>query len=472
MTHRIYRTPIEASPAQLFDWHARPDAFGRLNPPWMDVRIENGGGRITDNQTVELSIPMGIIRGKWVLRHRDYDPPRKFADQQITGPFRNWLHTHRMMPDLDGAPDRSVLSDEIDYALPFGPLGDLVAGKQIKRNLDQLFLWRHQRTQYDLRRHAKTRNEKPLRIVISGASGLVGTALRQFLTTGGHEVRTLVRRTPRESEIFWDPPVGKIDAAKLEGVDAVIHLAGENVAGGRWTVARKKRLEESRIGTTTLLSKTLAALDRVPTVLVSASAIGFYGNRGDEPLIETAPPGEGFLPDLCQQWEAASQPATNAGIRVVHPRIGVVLSAKGGALAKMLPSFKLGGGGVIGSGNQIISWIAHEDLIDIIHEAIVNPSLVGPVNATAPEPASNREFVHTLGEVLHRPTILPMPAKVVELVLGEMGRSLLLEGAKVTPAKLQAVNFTFRRPSLESALRAELGRQPVPFGFAMATQPT
>jgi len=437
----------------------------------MDVRIKSGGGRITDNQTVELSIPMGIIRGKWVLRHRDYDPPRKFADEQITGPFRNWLHTHRMLPDPDGAPNRSVLSDEIDYALPFGPLGNLVAGKQIQRNLDQLFLWRHQRTQNDLRRHAKTRNENHLRIIISGASGLIGAALSQFLATGGHDVRALVRRTPRESEIFWDPQAGTIDAAQLEGVDVVVHLAGENLAGGRWTAACKKRFVDSRVGPTTLLSKTLASLNRVPTVMVSASAIGFYGNRGDEPLTELSPPGEGFLPDLCQQWEAACQPATNAGIRVVHPRIGVVLSAKGGALAKMLPPFKFGGGGVIGSGQQVMSWIAHEDLIDVIHEAIINPSLVGPVNATAPEPVSNREFVHTLGEVLHRPTIVPMPAKVVELLFGEMGRNLLLEGAKVIPSKLQTVNFIYRRQSLESAFRAELGRQGVPFGFAMPTQP-
>jgi len=283
------------------------------------------------------------------------------------------------------------------------------------------------------------------------------------------------RADPTKGEIRWDPAAGTIDAAALEGVDAVIHLSGESISGGRWTPARKQQFEESRLKSTDLITKTLAGLRRPPRVLVSASATGFYGDRGDELLTESSPRGTGFLPELCERWEAAAGPAVEAGIRVVHPRIGIVLSARGGALGKMLTPFKMGGGGVIGSGRQYLGWIAIDDLIDVIHEAIFNNALTGPVNAVAPTPVTNREFVKTLGRVLGRPAVLPLPTPAVNLIFGEMGRTLLLEGARVTPRKLSEIEFAFRYPSLEGALRAELGKEPIPQGWgntgASPTQP-
>ena len=297
-----------------------------------------------------------------------------------------------------------------------------------------------------------------LRVLISGGSGLVGGALHPYLGDRGHPVQHLVRRTPRpqSGEIAWDPATGSIDAGALEGFDAVIHLSGQNIAAARWSAPVKQGLRESRVQSTALLSRTLAGLTRKPRVMVSASAIGFYGNRGDETLTEDAPPGAGFLPDLCRQWEAAAAPAGDAGIRVVYPRIGVVLAQRGGALKSLLTPFKLGLGGIVGSGRQYWSWISLDDLLAVIHRCLVDDNLAGPVNAVAPEPATNRQFTKTLGRVLHRPTLLPLPAFAVRLALGEMGRTLLLEGARVVPAKLQSAGFTFQYADLESALRHEL----------------
>ncbi len=299
-----------------------------------------------------------------------------------------------------------------------------------------------------------------LRIAVTGSSGLIGTRLAAFLAACGHHVRRVVRRPPDPDadEISWDPTTGRIDAAALEGVDCVVHLAGESIAAGRWTQARKDAIRTSRVAGTRLLSETLAKLAKPPRTLIAASAIGYYGDRGDETLTEDSPPGTGFLADVCRQWEAATEPAKQAGIRVVNLRIGVVLSAVGGALAKMLTPFKLGLGGVVGSGRQYMSWITLDDLVAAVHHLIVTDDVSGPVNAVSPNPVTNREFTKTLGGVLHRPTILPLPAPVVRLLFGEMGQALLLAGTRAVPTKLQAAGFEFSHPRLEGALRHDLGK--------------
>lgn len=297
------------------------------------------------------------------------------------------------------------------------------------------------------------------RVAISGASGLIGGALTAFFATGGHRVDPLVRRAPRAdtTEIYWDPARGEIDAARLEGVDAVVHLAGENIAAGRWTAARKEAIRASRVEGTRLLCRALAGLSRGPSVLVSASAIGYYGDRGDEPLREESPPGSGFLADVCQAWEAATAPAAQAGIRVVTLRNGLVLTGRGGALVRMLGPFRLGLGGVMGSGRQYMSWIALDDLVRAIHFAMLTTTLAGPVNAVAPRPATNAEFTRTLGRLLRRPTILALPRFVIRLVFGEMGPALLLASARVLPSRLEAAGFQFRHAELTDALRSALG---------------
>lgn len=296
-----------------------------------------------------------------------------------------------------------------------------------------------------------------MRVAISGASGLIGRQLGAFLTTGGHEVLRLVRREAGPGEVRWDPARGTVDAAALEGVDAVVHLAGESVAGGRWTAARKKEILESRRAGTDALARALAGLDRKPKVFVSASAVGIYGDTKDREVDEASDPGSGFLADVCKAWEAAADPARAAGIRVVHPRIGVVLSAAGGALAELRTPFSFGVGGPVGSGEQWFPWISMDDTIGALHH-LLTAQAEGPVNLVAPAPVRQRELASTLGRVLKRPAVMPLPAFAVRTLFGEMGSEVLLAGQRVKPRRLGELGFSWLRTDLEAALRMELGR--------------
>lgn len=296
------------------------------------------------------------------------------------------------------------------------------------------------------------------RVAISGSSGLVGRAVAEHFQQLGWLVHPLVRRTPRPDtrEILWHPAESRVDAESLAGVDAVVHLAGENIAGGRWTAKRKAAIRDSRVLGTTLLAEALARLTPKPAVLVSASAVGYYGDRGDEILTEDSPAGEGFLPDVCREWEAATQPAQDAGIRVVHVRISMVLSRAGGALAKMLTPIRLGIAGRLGSGKQFMSWITRSDLVRVFARALSDERLAGPVNAAAPQPVTNAEFIRTLGRLLHRPTVLPAPAFALRLALGQMADDLLLASQRVEPARLHDVGFEFEQRTLTDGLHAAL----------------
>jgi uncharacterized protein (TIGR01777 family) len=286
-----------------------------------------------------------------------------------------------------------------------------------------------------------------MKIAVTGATGLIGSALARSLQTAGHDVVRLRRPTD------WDPENHSVDTSVFRGVDAVIHLAGENIAGGRWTASRKLQIRESRVKGTRLIAETIAGLAERPQVLVSASAIGYYGDRGSDVLREESGPGDGFLADVCKQWEAATDPATRKGIRVVHLRTGIVLSKDGGALPKMLLPFKLGVGGRIGSGNQYWSWISLDDVCAAIQHCIQASTLHGAVNLVAPSPVTNQGFTKALGQVLGRPTIFPLPAFAARLALGEMADALLLASARVEPAKLQASRFVFRNKDLQPALQ-------------------
>ena len=297
-----------------------------------------------------------------------------------------------------------------------------------------------------------------MKIVVSGASGLIGTQLVAKLSSSGHEVVRLVRRSPKSGEIQWNPKSGTLDAAALEGVDAVIHLSGAGIGDKRWTDGYRKEILDSRTATTALLATTMASLSRKPSVFLSGSAIGIYGARNDEQLTEVSTHGTGFLAEVCEQWEAAAKPAVDAGIRTVYLRTGIVLSPKGGALKKLLPLFKLGVGGKFGSGKQWQSWISIDDEIGAI-EHLLTANVSGAVNLTAPNPVTNAEFTKVLASVLKRPAIVPVPTFAPKIVLGgELADALLFTGQRVIPAALNASGYMFKHTTLESAFRSLLSK--------------
>lgn len=435
----------------------RIGALERLTPPWSAITVTWGDEHVREGSRRELLVPAGPFKTKWLARHHSVIEGKQFIDEQDAGPFRKWVHLH-LCTDQNGGV--SELEDRIDYEYPLGSLGKLFGKSQVDKMLNTAFPWRHERTWIDLSRHAEFAARPRLKVAISGASGLIGSHLRHFLTTGGHEVLVLERKRGNASTVYWDPAKGEIESGKLEGVDAVVHLAGRNIAAGRWTDQARREILDSRVLGTRLLAETLARLKTPPKVLISASAVGYYA-ASDASVSETGEPGNTFLAEVVRAWEAAADPARTAGIRVVHPRIGNVISGWGGVLGKLLPIFKLGLGGRLGNGRQMMSWIQLDDLIAILYRMMYDDALSGPVNATTSKPVSNQEFTSLLGRVLKRPTLAFVPEIAVNTVFGQMGRELLLSGIDAQPAVLNKSGFVPWFGDLEGALRFETGR---PFG--------
>ncbi|MBA3853617.1 MAG: TIGR01777 family protein [Gemmatimonas sp.] len=441
--------PVSAE--ALFAWHERSGAFERLTPGFMPARVLARSGGITDGSRVTLGIPVGPVTTNWEMEHVGYVKGREFRDVQRKGPFAHWEHIHKMEPQGDGT---SVLDDRITYALPLPPFGDVVAGWFTRERLERLLQWRHALTRLDLGRHAQFAAQPRLRVAVTGASGFLGTSLCAFLTTGGHTVLRIGRGP--ENDVQWDPARGTLDAAALEGVDAVIHLAGASVAE-RWTAEHRRAIRESRVQTTRLIAQTIAKLARKPRVLLSGSAIGIYGSRADEVLDETSVAGDDFLADVGREWEAETRAAEEAGIRVVHLRTGIVLNPAGGALAKMVTPFLAGVGGKLGSGAQWMSWISREDWIGAAHHALFTDSLRGALNLVGPEPVTSATFAATLARVLGRPNLFPVPAFALKTLFGAMAEGTILASQRVLPKALERSGFVFAHPSLSTALRFELG---------------
>ncbi len=447
-------TRIESSAQDVFDWHTRPGALERLTPPWIRLTIPERTGGIENGARASLLIRRGPFTIRWEVEHMDCVRPRGFTDVQVRGPFAEWRHTHAFEQDNAAC----YLEDRVEYRLPFGAIGKLMADSYVRTELDRLFVYRHRVLSHDIAVHRAYPGSQPQRILLTGASGFIGTPLKHFLTAGGHHVVRLTRGAATADSIHWDPDAGQLDVDALEGFDSVIHLAGESLSAFRWSGAKKARILSSRAAGTRLLCETLAKLKHPPKTLLSASAIGWYGNRGAEILDEESAPGTGFLSDVCRQWEAATRPAEEKGIRTVHLRTGMVLSPAGGALAAMLPAFHAGLGGPIGSGYQFMSWITMDDVIEAIYHALLVPSLRGPVNLVTPTAAINRDYARMLGHILGRPAMLPFPAGLARILMGEMAEDLLLSSTRVEPHRLMNTGFIFHFPDLESALRHLLGR--------------
>ncbi|MGD1237171.1 TIGR01777 family oxidoreductase [Mycobacterium seoulense] len=444
-----YSSVVDAPIDEVFAWHARPGAFARLSPPWQPMRLVSEAASLKDGRAT-LALPGGL---RWVAVHQagGYDPPRRFVDAiggdgLATLPARiavRWRHTHDF-EDVGGGRTRVI--DRVDTPVP----GSL---------LRPMFTYRHRQLADDLAAHrlAADNGLAPATIAVTGASGLVGSALAAFLSTGGHRVIRLVRGSPRgDDEREWnpdDPAPGLFD-----GVDAVIHLAGASIAG-RFTEKHRRAIRDSRIGPTRRLAEALGRMSQRPAVVVSASAIGYYGSdRGDDILTEDSDRGDGFLADVVADWEAATAPAEQSGVRVVRVRTGIVQSPRGGTLKLMRPLFSAGLGGRLGDGRQWLSWIGIDDLVDVYHRALWDQALSGPVNAVAPQPVRNSEYTATLARVMHRPAVLPVPSLGPRVLLGEEGaRELACASQRVLPHKLSSVGHRFRQPDLDQALRHLLG---------------
>jgi uncharacterized protein len=439
----VARSSMPAGARTVFDWHRRPGALARLNPPFDSVEVLEHADDLSPGGRTVLRIHLGPIPRRWVATTTAVENGVSFSDRQLSGPFAAWDHTHRVVPD---GPERSWLEDVLSYRLPFGQLGRLAASRAVRAKLESLFAYRHALVAADLARH-RALPGPGLRVGVSGSHGLIGTALTDFLTTGGHNVERLPRHAPAPQA--------------LEGLDAVVHLAGASV-GKRWSNARKVEIRRSRVESTASLVEAMRRCSRPPPVLLSASAIGIYGDRGSDALDETSALGSGFLADVCRGWEAAALGAESFGARVVLLRTGLVLSPNGGALQKLVPVFRACLGGRVGPGTQVYSWVALEDVVGAIHFALRTPTVRGPLNLTAPEAATNGAFTQALGEVLHRPTPAPFPSAAVRAIFGEMGRETLLASARVTPRALLESGFTFRWPGLGGALRFCLGIERLP----------
>jgi uncharacterized protein (TIGR01777 family) len=443
--------PVPAE--EVFAWHERPGTFERLLPPWRRVLVLERTEGIRDGARTRLKVRAAGLSLAWTLECRDYQSGRRFCDVQLEGPFRFYEHVHEFVPLGTG---RCRLRDTVSYALPFG---GLVARRWFRNELARIFRYRHATTRDDLALHAAYAARARLTVAVTGASGLVGRNLCALLAGGGHRVLRLVRHPARgENEVEWDPQRGVLRPERLSGIDALVHLAGENIGGGRWTQERLERIRKSRVDSTRQLVASLSACRPPPRCLVCASAIGIYGDRGAELLDEQAGPGAGMLPELCQQWEAAAAEAERLGARRVSVRFGVVLSPAGGMLARLLPLFRLGLGGPVGSGRQYVSWISVDDAVGAIHHVLVHEEIEGPVNVVAPQSTTSAELARALGRVLCRPAFMRVPAVALRLRFGRMADELLLASARAVPDVLSRTGYMFRTPGLEQTLRHLLGR--------------
>ncbi len=454
------QTTLNVPASFAYDWHLHPGALKRLLPPWEKIRITRHAEKVANGNCVGLSVPLVAgLRTEWLTEYRNIEPDHRIEQVQLKGPFHTWCQTSTFESITETS---CKLIDDIEYSVPFGKAGSLLGEPFVQKKLKAWFTYRHRQAKTEVELHYDYHLQKRMRILVSGSTGVIGNSLCSFLETGGHEVIRLVRSEKVASlnpkTVFWDPEHGEVDRNSLESFDAVIHLGGANIAHHKWDADYKKKIRRSRVHSTQLLSALLATLQEKPSVFIVASAIGYYGDRGDEAMTEDSSPGTGFLPQLVRDWEQAAEPARKAGIRVVHPRIGVVLTPTGAALASMLPLFRCGLGGVAGTGKQYWSSVSIHDVVGAIHFTLMNETLEGAVNVVLPEALTNREFTKTLGKVLNRPTLLPMPASMIKLLLGEMGEALLLESTRVVPRKLLDAGYNFQQETVEETLRHLLGR--------------
>ena len=466
MTISTYKSELEVPVPvdQLFSWHENPGAFERLTPPFEPVKVKKRKGGI-DGGEVHLQMNLGPIPLPWVARHHDYIKNEQFLDEQVSGPFASWNHAH-LFEKIDAK--SSKLIDKIDYKLPFGTVGKTFGGAFAEQKIKQMFAYRRNITKNDLVSQSKY-SGSPLNIAVTGGSGLIGSQLKPYLTTAGHSVENIVRGRPQKGELSWN--LENKTMSNLSGKDVVIHLAGEPISkplGGMvplpWTKWKRNEILKSRVEGTKLISEHIASLNNPPKVMICASAVGYYGDRGEDLLSESEESGDDYFSHVVSEWEKAAQPAIDAGIRVVFLRIAPVMSPLGGALQVLGNAARLGSSPPVAGGEQWWSWISLDDVVDVIYHSIINEKLSGPVNVASPNPVRQKEWASTLAKVIWGrfgplTGLIPVPGFVLKTVLGEFGDVLALSSIKIDSSKLLDSGYEFRFENLEDCFRHLLGKR-------------
>ena len=449
---------VPVSAATCFTWHAAKGAFARLNPPFAPVQILEEPDELKAGAEVLIKVPtpfpfFGI---KWRLTHPEYVEGQYFRDTQIKGPFKSWEHTHNFK-EIDST--NSEMEDVLKFSLPFGILGKLFGAPIVKKQLSALFNYRHSILKIDM--ETLKSNNEPLHILIAGSSGLIGTALTPYFTTQGHKVTQLLRSEGEKADglEYWDYENRTTTIDSNQTFDVIIHLGGVNLAGGRWTNKRKSQMLKSRTESTSFLSEIITSLKTTPKVFLCASAVGIYGTTTSEPRSECSPVGNLYSSIIVDEWEKATKKVSDAGIRVVNLRFGMVLSPLGGALKKFVLPAKMGIGGKLGNGRNLISWISMEDVLGVVTHSINNEQVVGPLNVVANDMYSNKGLIKTICKVLKRPCLFPVPALILIALFGkQMAKETIFVNTSVSNEKLIKSGYEFRLPELEGALRHMLGK--------------
>jgi len=466
MTASTYKSELEVPVPvdQLFSWHENPGAFERLTPPFEPVKVKKRKGGI-DGGEVHLQMNLGPIPLPWVARHHNYIKNEQFLDEQVSGPFASWNHAH-LFEKIDAK--SSKLIDKIDYKLPFGTVGKTFGGAFAEQKIKQMFAYRRNITKNDLVSQSKY-SGSPLNIAVTGGSGLIGSQLKPYLTTAGHSVENIVRGRPQKGELSWD--LENKTMSNLSGKDVVVHLAGEPISkplGGMiplpWTKWKRNEILKSRVEGTKLISEHIASLNNPPKVMICASAVGYYGDRGEDLLSESDESGDDYFSHVVSEWEKAAQPAVDAGIRVVFLRIAPVMSPLGGALQVLGNAARLGSSPPVAGGKQWWSWISLDDVVDVIYHSIINEKLSGPVNVASPNPVRQKEWASTLAKVIWGrfgplTGLIPVPGFALKTVLGEFGDVLALSSIKIDSSKLLDSGYKFRFENLEDCFRHLLGKR-------------
>ncbi|MEL7060319.1 MAG: TIGR01777 family oxidoreductase [Acidobacteriota bacterium] len=455
MTRFERSVQLPASVDDAFAWHTRRGAFDRMLPPWVNGRVIERYDRLENGARLVFEVKQGPMPIRWVALHEDVQPPNGFVDVQEKGPLSSWRHQHLFEAAGD---DRSRLVDRIDYRLPFGPFGALAVAGRVRSELDRMFAYRHRTLREDLATYAATRDLPRQRVAVTGSTGLIGKSLVAMLRTQGHEVLRIVRRPPAtDDEVGWDESE-LLAPERLGALDAWIDLAGENIASGSWTDAKKEKIQDSRAGRVGRLVDAIERqLETPPRVWLGASAIGRYGDTGEQVVDDDGALGEGFLADVVRDWEAAHGEAKRFAERVVLLRTGVVLSPAGGALPKLLMP-GVGPLMVPGDGRQLVSWIGTDDVAAAYLTALLDETFDGAYNLTAPGPVTMSTLVDALSRVVRRPVLAKVPETAIKVGLGEMARETVLASTGAAPRRLLDAGYQFRHETLDDTLRHALGR--------------